>query len=277
MAWLLSLPRCQFISAVHLTFGEGTFSCPFSRGRWLFLSIPPSQAEDLYLPSRNGTVCFPLPSGLRISFVREESLVNRLGFMCVRHTGFSFSVLLLCLQFFFCELSDRNLLYKGFPIILNSQINSHMVLNFFFFYHFSFFKNTIFMAVTSSSSYYGRGIIHVPVFAERGLPLWISFHVSLEPQLLFGLNKNYNFVDYWSFFLLLCVSIFFYGFQHPKWNLILQVYKSLMKMRIWRIFIEEWSWNIFKTAFSSFTLALESILKSSWVLPWIYMNPLWCL
>ena len=72
------------------------------------------------------------------------------------------------------------------------------------------------MAVTSSSSYYGRGIIHVPVFAERGLPLWISFHVSLEPQLLFGLNKNYNFVDYWSFCLLLCVSIFFYGFQHPK-------------------------------------------------------------
>ena len=134
MAWLLSLPRCQFISAVHLTFGEGTFSCPFSRGRWLFLSIPPSQAEDLYLPSRNGTVCFPLPSGLRISFVREESLVNRLGFMCVRHTGFSFSVLLLCLQFFFCELSDRNLLYKGFPIILNSQINSRMVLNFFFFF-----------------------------------------------------------------------------------------------------------------------------------------------
>ena len=60
--------------------------------------------------------------------------MNRLGFMCVRHTGFSFSVLLLCLQFFFCELSDRNLLYKGFPIILNSQINSHMVLNFYFFF-----------------------------------------------------------------------------------------------------------------------------------------------
>ena len=80
--------------------------------------------------------------------------MNWLGFMCVRNTGFSFSVLLLCLQFFFCELSDRNLLYKGFPIILNSQINSHMVLNFF--YHFSFFKNTIFMAVTSSSLYYGK-------------------------------------------------------------------------------------------------------------------------
>ena len=131
--------------------------------------------------------------------------------MCVRHTGFSFSVLLLCLQFFFCELSDRNLLYKGFPIILNSHINSHLVLKIF--YHFSFLKILFLWQLPLPPYIMEKVSFMCLVFAGRGLPFWISFHVSLESQLLFGLNKNCNFVDYWSFFYCFVFQYSFMAFS----------------------------------------------------------------